>query len=495
MCSPGVAARDRVLAELAALGPSPADASGPGGVEAAGLLGQVRDLAAFADQVTGELARLAGALDACGGVAEAGYSSTAGFLRHGCGRSPGRAGELVAAGRALRRLAATGKALMAGELSFDAAHVICRAAGQIEDEAAALAAEELLLAAARNRRPDLAHRAGQHPGPDGEAPPGGEAPPHPGPDAEAPPGGEAPPDQDPAPAGQAPPDQDPAPAGQAPPDQDAAPRGQAPSGEPTPSSEQGPSGDQEPSGDQVPLDEQPSADEQPLPRAVGPLGRWEVPGLGPGALRRLGQELLYRADPDAVEERERKRFERRHLSFGFTLDDTGTLSGACGDTLSWEIIKTAVHAFGPPGGTEDTRTAAQRRMDGLTAACQAALDSGTAGTRHGAAPHLSVLVEEQTLAGACDPRALSSFWRDLRHRAEWRSDLPMADTVASALLGWCTGRHGSSCAGGHSVAGQAGFVAGAAGGPRSHLPGSRRGRPGRRGRAAGGGRPAPAGRV
>ena len=113
MCSPGVTARGRVLAELAALGPAPADAGRPGGVEAVGLLSQVRDLAAFADQVTGELARLAAALDAVDGAAEAGYSSVAGFLRHGCGRSPGRAGELVAAGRALQRLAATGKALMA----------------------------------------------------------------------------------------------------------------------------------------------------------------------------------------------------------------------------------------------------------------------------------------------------------------------------------------------------------------------------------------------
>jgi Domain of unknown function (DUF222) len=57
MCSPGVTARDRVLAELVALGPSPADVCRPGGVEAVELLGQVRDLAAFADQVTGELAR------------------------------------------------------------------------------------------------------------------------------------------------------------------------------------------------------------------------------------------------------------------------------------------------------------------------------------------------------------------------------------------------------------------------------------------------------
>ena len=125
MCSSDVTARDRVLAELAGLGPAPADAGRAGGVDAAGLLGQVRDLAAFADQVNGELARLTGALDACGGVAEAGYSSVAGFLRHGCGRSPGRAGELVAAGRALRRLAATETALMAGEISFDAAHGAC----------------------------------------------------------------------------------------------------------------------------------------------------------------------------------------------------------------------------------------------------------------------------------------------------------------------------------------------------------------------------------
>jgi hypothetical protein len=365
MCSPGVTARDRVLAELAALGPPAADACGPAVADPVTLLGQVRDLAVFADQVTGELARLAGALDACGGVAEAGYSSVAGFLRHGCGRSPGRAGELVAAGRALRRLTAAGTALMAGEISFDAAHVICRAAGQIEDDAAALVIEELLLAAARTQRPDLAHRAGQHPGPDGTAPAGREAPSG----EQAPPGQDAAPGQDPAPGQDAPPGQDPAPG------QDAAPGESAPSGERT------------------------------VLGAVGPLGRWGIPGLDPGALRRLGQELLYRTDPDAVEERERKRFERRHLSLGFTLDDTGTLSGACGDTLSWEIIKTAVHAFGPPGGTEDTRTAAQRRMDGLTAACQAALDSGTAGTRHGAAPHLSVLVDEQTLAAAASSQA------------------------------------------------------------------------------------------
>ena len=71
MCSPGVTARDRVLAELAALGPPAAAAFRPGAADPVTLLGEVRELAVFADQIQGELARLAGVLDAVEG-AEAG---------------------------------------------------------------------------------------------------------------------------------------------------------------------------------------------------------------------------------------------------------------------------------------------------------------------------------------------------------------------------------------------------------------------------------------
>jgi hypothetical protein len=290
MCSTGVDAQDRVLAELAALG--------PGAGDALGLLAQVRDLAAFADQVQGELARLAGLVDASGAYAEAGYASAAAFLRHGCGRAPGRAGELVAAGRALPRVPSIGQAMRAGQVSFDAAHVICRTVSQISDEDLAVAAGQEMLAAATTGLPgsrSAAEATGTDPGHD---------------------------------AGQA-------------------------------------------------------------------ARPWPALGLDPRELRRLGEDLTYRADPDAVEERQRKRFDRRYLSFGLTLDDVGTISGACSDGLSMEIIKTAAEAFSPPGGTGDTRTAAQRRMDGLTAACQAALDSGRAGTRHGALPHLSVLLDAQ----------------------------------------------------------------------------------------------------
>jgi Domain of unknown function (DUF222) len=125
-----------------------------------------------------------------------------------------------------------------------------------------------------------------------------------------------------------------------------------------------------------------------------------APGLDIGRLRQLAAEVSYRADPDAAEERERKRWERRHLSFGLTLDDTGLLHGACGDTASFEILRTAAEAFAPPGGQADTRTAAQRRLDGLVTACKIALDSGRAPDRHGSAPHVTVLVRDETLAQA-----------------------------------------------------------------------------------------------
>ncbi len=299
MSSKDLTAWDQVLAELAALGPT--------GGDALNLLTQVRQVAIFADQVLGELARLAGVVDRTGAYAEAGYSSAAAFLRHGCGRSPGRAGELVAVGRALPRLAATGQAMAAGQLSFDAAHVISRAAGQISDEIETAAAEQEMLTAATTGL----------------------------------------------------------------------------GGSPSPS---------EASGQFAGADDGVAAARSPSPR-------WVRPGLDPRELRRLGEDLAYRADPDAVEDRQRKRFERRYLCFGLTLDDVGTISGACGDTLSLEVIRTAAEAFSPAGGAADHRTAGQRRMDGLTAACQAALDSGRAGSRHGAMPHVTVLLDAPSPPG------------------------------------------------------------------------------------------------
>ena len=100
-----------------------------------------------------------------------------------------------------------------------------------------------------------------------------------------------------------------------------------------------------------------------------------APGLDTARFRQFAEEVAYRADPDAADEREQRRWDKRHLSFGLTLDATGMLSGTCGDAVSYEILRTAAEAFSPPGGQGDGRTAAQRRMDGLVAACKAALDA------------------------------------------------------------------------------------------------------------------------
>ena len=80
-----------------------------------------------------------------------------------------------------------------------------------------------------------------------------------------------------------------------------------------------------------------------------------APGIDVGQLRQFGEEIAYRAAPGKIEERERKRWEKRYMSFGLTLDDTGTISGSCGDTVSFEIIRTAAEAFAPPGGQSETR--------------------------------------------------------------------------------------------------------------------------------------------
>ncbi len=262
MCLPEQSARDAALAELARLDPTTLDA--------ASLMGQITDLATFISQAQGQMSRLTATLDATGGAAEAGHKSASAFLRTRCGLAPGRAAAVVATARGLREMEATEKALNAGVISFDQAHIIVRATT------------------------DLGEAAGQ--------------------------------------------------------------------------------------AEEVLLD--------------------HAPGLDTARLRQFAGEVAYRANPGAAEEREKRRWEKRHLSFGLTLDDTGVLSGACGDAVSYEILRTAAEAFAPPGGQLDTRSAAQRRMDGLVAACKAALDAGGAPERHGTAPHISVLVKDETLAQA-----------------------------------------------------------------------------------------------
>ena len=103
MCLPEQSARDAALAELARLDPAALDA--------AALMGQITDLAAFISQAQGQLTRLTATLDTTGGAAEAGHKSASAFLRtplrpgSGAGRGGGghRPGAAGAGGDGARR--------------------------------------------------------------------------------------------------------------------------------------------------------------------------------------------------------------------------------------------------------------------------------------------------------------------------------------------------------------------------------------------------------
>ena len=188
-----------------------------------------------------------------------------------------------------------------------------------------------------------------------------------------------------------------------------------------------------------------------------------APGLDTARLRQFADEVAYRADPGAAEEREKKRWDKRHLSFGLTLDNTGVLSGSCGDAVSYEIVRTAAEAFSPPGGQLDTRTAAQRRMDGLVAACKAALDGGSAPERHGSAPHITVLVKDETLAQAAAQAAAQAGAGQTpgADPASGQADSAAPAPPSGASSGLVTGTPGL-------VTGAAGLVTGAAPGRTGH---------------------------
>lgn len=121
-------------------------------------------------------------------------------------------------------------------------------------------------------------------------------------------------------------------------------------------------------------------------------------GASPQDVRRLGEQIRYRVDADGAEHDAARQHDRRYLWISELLDGSwrvdGTLDPACG-----LAVKTAVDAFARRAGTADTRTARQRRADGLAAACQAALDAGVLPERHEVRPHVNLIVEQTTLAG------------------------------------------------------------------------------------------------
>lgn len=101
--------------------------------------------------------------------------------------------------------------------------------------------------------------------------------------------------------------------------------------------------------------------------------------------------------PDKVARDERTAFDERELHASSTLGGLG-VGGWSGDLVSQELIMTAIHAASAPQ-PGDTRTARQRRYDGLVAICERSLRGGELPETGGVAPHVSVIVNHDSLSG------------------------------------------------------------------------------------------------
>jgi len=106
---------------------------------------------------------------------------------------------------------------------------------------------------------------------------------------------------------------------------------------------------------------------------------------------------------DLREQRATERWQRRHLRVGARLDGMVALEGLL-DPESGETLITALSALldrerRSGGDYNDHRNPGQRRVDALTDICRSHLDGGERPIINGERPHLSVLVDLQTLQG------------------------------------------------------------------------------------------------
>lgn len=114
------------------------------------------------------------------------------------------------------------------------------------------------------------------------------------------------------------------------------------------------------------------------------------------ALRRAVTRAISREDHRSLVDRERRRHARRSCRITEAEDDAlvvhARLYGA-----DKETVRTAFDAFARFSGSDDRRTSDHRLADAMVQLCLVALRAGDAPTQHGVRPHVSVLVDADTL--------------------------------------------------------------------------------------------------
>ena len=111
-----------------------------------------------------------------------------------------------------------------------------------------------------------------------------------------------------------------------------------------------------------------------------------------GDVRTAATHLQYVLDPDGSLDDAQRQFDRRHLTLAPLMDGMTSLAGLL-DPESAALLTSSLEPFLVPTDAADSRTAAQRRADGLVQIVQTACDHAQLPTSGGQRPHLNVLLD------------------------------------------------------------------------------------------------------
>jgi Domain of unknown function (DUF222) len=118
--------------------------------------------------------------------------------------------------------------------------------------------------------------------------------------------------------------------------------------------------------------------------------------LDPARLRRLAGHLREVVDPDAAEERTRRRLERRGLWLAATFEGMVDVKGLL-DPEAGEAVQAALAPLARPAGPDDQRSGAQRRADALGELARRALQAGDLPKEGGLRPQLTITTDFASL--------------------------------------------------------------------------------------------------
>lgn len=136
-------------------------------------------------------------------------------------------------------------------------------------------------------------------------------------------------------------------------------------------------------------------------------------------VRTAGKHLQYVIDPDGSLTDSCHQFDRRYLTLAPLMDGMTALNGLL-DAESAALLTAALQPFLVPADTDDTRTAAQRRADGLVQIVATATEDATLPIVGGERPHLQVIIDPRASRGPAGERCgcTGELDHDLGHETE-----------------------------------------------------------------------------